>query len=352
MPPHRAMRRARATFSSTIANLKKEWLEFLSVEAVSTWQPREPQLATAPFLQGTMNNDKLQWILRSLLVFVLSSLAVQGAGACPRVADKFVAAALDTNGDGTLDVFVKGRVIPLIIDIDELSLIVIQPSTAAFVVESSGGGYASRTLSAATAAGYAVPEGQYNVTPMNVRGSSCMSLLLHGLSNSLPSFLVNFADDGQPLTVQALSATTIGYPISGYTLSRRDLSGDGRDDVEVVEGQIVRAVLSSRADGTLRDDASASALAVWRSFLAAAARSDATVAAQHLSDGARAAYGPALSSSASQLPALSSTVVDYEAKVVTDGFVSVTTVVRNGASYQFFEAHIVRSKTGWRIDSF
>ena len=71
----------------------------------------------------------------------LGACLVAVAQACPKLGDQFVAATVDSNADGVPDVIVKGRVIPIVVDVDDMSMIVIQPSTSPFLVESSGGTY-------------------------------------------------------------------------------------------------------------------------------------------------------------------------------------------------------------------
>lgn len=293
-----------------------------------------------------------------LLAFraVISLVALAAASAalsCPKTGDTFLAWAVDSNGDGTPDIALKGEPKFAVVDIDDLLVVPFGPSTPPLAVESSNSGLSTRTLTSQSIDGLRPQSGQYTVGLINVPDSRCKSLLLQALGASSPSALVNFNSDGTVRFAQSMVESAIGFQVASYKLLPSDSNADGRDEIRVLEGAVVRGVMSAGADGVYAVNPRQSALAVWASFLAAASRGDAAAAAAHLSDGGQALLGNSLTSLGAKLPKLAANVVAYDATFESDRLVSVTTVVKTSeTTHRAFEAQVVKVKGLWRIESF
>lgn len=289
---------------------------------------------------------------------VAASVAATAAADCPKRADELSLFAADVNSDGQLDFLVRAKptFVPLPLDDDMVFVIPVPKPINGFVLTSSGSRYTTTTLppQASIPQGWSPSAGTLLVG--DVQGTGCPAVLLQAATGA-KSFLVGYDGAQNPYIIQQLGflpGETGDF--SDAALVFKDTNGDARMDLEASRSGAVQAIYLADAGGVLRLDPSASALAVWRSFLTAMAANDVDRSLRHLTSSGLWIYeGPmrAMAAELSLLPArtVDFGVIDANAQAVRLAIIVDPPPATTGPGFIHYAA-LLNDKGNWQIESF
>ena len=288
---------------------------------------------------------------------VASAVAAPAAADCPTRADEMALLSADVNGDGQPDFLVRATpyFVPLDLDDDMPVVIPVPRPIEGFVLTSDGGSYGLTSLDPYAAVASTWVPSASSLFVEDVKGSGCASVILQAVSGAR-TLSVGYDASQTPYLIQQLgSAPGEAGDLSGAALDFKDMNGDSRIDLEVSRSGAVQAIYLAQADGVLRLDPAASALAVWRSFLAAMAANDVEWSLRHLTATSAPAYESTMRGMGSDLSLLPARTVDFAVVDARDEAVRVTVIIQQITSSTLFFVHyvdIVNDKGTWAIESF
>ncbi len=201
----------------------------------------------------------------------------------------------DINGDGDVDILLRGTLVP--IAVDDLMIFIPLRQSVIILSDGNGGYYIDSAPSQSMLNNTLWTSGGYELLSGDFQGDGNNDLLLRALTPGNSSFILSFTT-GQtaPTLSQELSPAVFGldFGAEGIDVTLPDVNGDGRSDIQVnLDGQIL-AVLLSDSSGMFiprsENDKKATIDAVWAGLRISLDDGDATAALQFYSITAQGKY--------------------------------------------------------------
>lgn len=283
------------------------------------------------------------------------------AARCPSSADtyKAFATAAQPNSAAAPSYYIRAGLAPIVVDPDEMLMIVVPRGVSDIVLGASiGGAYLASFVSTLPAGqaparpAWSSPDLGFTSSVIATQGTSgCKSLLFQKAG---ASFLVAFNSDGSIKGAQSLVPSAAGgADLTLFASTATDVTGDGRQDLVLMQNNHARAVLVAQADGTLLADGPASVQAVWNSFLAACVANDRTGAVDHLWTGSSNAHAASLLDSSSNITKLGTGIVATEITSSGTNLYAINLIYHHTSpdEYVSYQVRIMNSGGAWYIQS-